>query len=229
MRGGTSVKEGYCRVEGVRRGLAVVVVVLTLFICAFPAVAAGQDPAKIIATLNNPPALGSGINLGGFSGLTHLPNDPDNVFYTLTDRGPNQTVTVNGVDQARFPIPTFTPRIIKFQVNGNSISLLQQILLKLPQGTDPITGTQFISGVSNFAGLDEAPFDPNGNPLPYDPYGLDTEGIAYSERTNTFWISEEYRPSLVEVALDGTILRRIVPNGQASLFAAATNIPISDT
>src|SRR5262249_35178690 len=102
-------------------------------------------------------------------------------------------------------------------------------LLKLPQGTDPITGTQYISGVSNIPNLDEAPFDPNGNPLPYDPYGLDTEGIAYSPRTNTFWLSEEYRPSLVEVTLDGTILRRIVQNGQKSLFVNATNIPILET
>jgi len=178
-----------------------------------------------VATLTNPPPLGNGINLGGFSALTHLPSDPKNVFYTLTDRGPNQTVT----GQARFLLPTFTPTIIKIQVVNNSINILQQIPLKLPQGTDPITGTQYISGVSNVLTLDEAPFDPNGNPLPYDPYGLDTEGIAYNSRTCTFWLSEEYRPSLVEVTLDGTILRRLVPQGQASLFANAPNVPILDT
>lgn len=173
--------------------------------------------------------MGSGINLGGFSALTHLPDDPKNVFYTITDRGPNQTVTVNGVAQARFPLPKFTPTILKIERVDNNISILAQIPLKLGQGTDPITGTQFISGIPNIAGLDEAPFDPNGNPLPYDPYGLDTEGLAYSAETDTFWISEEYRPSLVEVARDGTILRRLVPQGQASLFANAPNIPIADS
>ena len=86
----------------------------------------------------------------------------------------------------------------------------------------------YISGVSNIAGLDEAPFDPNGNPLPYDPYGLDTEGIAYNPRTDTFWLSDEYRPSLVEVTRDGAILHRLIPQGQASLFANAHNVPILD-
>src|SRR5262245_32955055 len=201
--------------------------ILTGLMIGVSATAAAEPPGPQlvnIATLTNPPPLGNGINLGGFSGLTHIPDDPENVFYTVTDRGPNQTVT----GQARFLIPTFTPSIIKIQVVNSSINILQQIPLKLPQGTDPITGTQRISGVSNVAGLDEAPFDPNGNPLPYDPYGLDLEAIVYNQQTDTFWLSEEYRPSLVEVTRDGTILRRLIPSGQASLFANAPNIPVTD-
>jgi hypothetical protein len=201
-----------------------ILAILTGLVIGVSAAAAAEPELVNIATLTNPPPLGNGINLGGFSGLAHIPSDPDNVFYTLTDRGPNQTVT----GQARFPIPTFTPTIVKIEVVNNAITILQQIPLKLPQGTDPITGTQFISGVSNIAGLDEAPFDPNGNPLPFDPYGLDTEGIAYNPHTNTFWLSEEYRPSLVEVSRDGTILQRLIPQGQASLFVNPTNIPVFD-
>src|SRR5262249_22734198 len=182
-----------------------------------------------VAQLKNPPPLGNGINMGGFSALTHLPDDPASVFYTITDRGPNGSVKVNGVSQTAFQIPTFTPTILKIMVDGDTIDILQEIPLKLPQGTDPITGTQFISGISNFAGLDEAPYDTAGHPLPYDPYGLDTEGIAYDHRTDTFWLSEEYRPSVVEVSRDGTILRRLVPHGEASLFANAPNIPVLDT
>jgi len=182
-----------------------------------------------IAQLKNPPALGNGINLGGFSALTHVPGDPSNLFYTITDRGPNGSVKVNGVSQTAFPLPRFTPTIIKFEVVGNSINILEQTPLRLPQGTDPITGTEFISGISNVAGLDEAPYDTAGHPLPYDPYGLDTEGIAYNRQTDTFWVSEEYRPSLVEVARDGTILHRLVPQGEASLFTNAPNVPIFDT
>ena len=169
------------------------------------------------------------INLGGFSALTHVPGDPSNLFYTITDRGPNGSVKVNGVSQTAFPLPRFTPTIIKFEVVGNSINILEQTPLRLPQGTDPITGTEFISGISNVAGLDEAPYDTAGHPLPYDPYGLDTEGIAYNRQTDTFWVSEEYRPSLVEVARDGTILHRLVPQGEASLFTNAPNVPIFDT
>jgi len=182
-----------------------------------------------IAQLKNPPALGNGINLGGFSALTHLPGDPSNVFYTITDRGPNGSVKVNGVSQTAFPLPKFTPTIVEFEVVGDNINILDEIPLKLPHGTDPITGTQFISGISNVAGLDEAPYDTAGHPLPYDPYGLDTEGIAYDKKSDTFWVSEEYRPSLVEVARDGTILRRLVPQGEASLFTNAPNVVILDT
>jgi hypothetical protein len=181
------------------------------------------------ATLTNSPSLGDGINLGGFSSLVHVPGDPQNVFYTNTDRGPNGTVTVDGVDQTAFPIPTFTPRIVKIEVVGSTIKILKQIPLKLAHGTDPITGTRYISGVSNVPTLDEAPYDSAGNPLPYDPYGLDTEGIAYSPQTHTFWLSEEYRPSVVEIAPDGTILRRIVPQGETSYFKNAKNVPILDT
>src|SRR5262249_26043714 len=208
-----------------------IVAALVIALFSLPSLAAGASSPELlnIATLTNPPALGGGINLGGFSALTHLPGDPSNVFYTVTDRGPNGTVTVNGVAQTAFPLPKFTPTIVKIEVVGNAIDILQQIPLKLPSGTDPITGTQYISGISNIAGLDEAPYDANGNPLPYDPYGLDTEGIAYSARSNTFWLSEEYRPSLVEVSPDGTILRRLVPQGEASLFTNAPNIPIEDT
>src|SRR5262249_18529159 len=218
------------RVRTFRLALAVgsAAAVVTVVCSSVSALAASPKTPSLlnIAQLKNPPALGNGINLGGFSALTHLPGDPANVFYTLTDRGPNGSVTVNGVSQTEFPLPTFTPRILKIEVDGNTITLLQQIPLKLAQGTDPITGTQFISGVSNIPLLDEAPYDAAGNPLPYDPYGLDTEGIAYDVQTDTFWVSEEYRPSLVEVARDGTILRRLVPEGEAPLFANAPNVPI---
>src|SRR5262249_37770626 len=185
--------------------LASIVVTLLSSFCVISSVFAApadslHSPTLLnIAQLKNPPALGNGIHLGGFSALTHVPGDPSNVFYTVTDRGPNGTVKVNGVSQTAFPLPTFTPSIIKVEVVGDGINVLQEIPLKLPQGTDPITGTQYISGISNIAGQDEAPYDTAGHPLPYDPYGLDTEGIAYNSKTDTFWLSEEYRPSLVEV------------------------------
>src|SRR5262249_22163886 len=142
-------------------------VVLAAVLSNLQAVAANpHSPALLnIAQLKTPPALGSGINLGGFSALTHLPGDPANVFYTITDRGPNGSVKVTGVSQTAFPLPTFTPTIVKIEVVGDAINLLQQIPLKLGQGTDPITGTAYISGIPNFAGSDEAPYTTAGQPL----------------------------------------------------------------
>jgi len=222
------------RIRTIRIGvlsMGLIAMVGIIALAALPALAANpKNPSLLnVAQLKNPPALGNGINMGGFSALTHLPDDPANVFYTMTDRGPNGSVKVNGVSQTAFPLPTFSPTILKIEVVGDAINILQHIPLQLAHGTDPITGTQRISGVSNIAGLDEAPYDMAGNPLPYDPYGLDTEGIAYDGKTDTFWLSEEYRPSLIEVSRDGTILRRLVPHGEASLFTNAPNIPIVDT
>jgi hypothetical protein len=61
--------------------------------------AASAAFAADVAELKNPPALGNGINLGGFSGLTHLPVIVANVFYAVTDRGPNGSVNVNAGHQ----------------------------------------------------------------------------------------------------------------------------------
>ncbi|MDO9406826.1 esterase-like activity of phytase family protein [Patulibacter sp.] len=61
---------------------------------------------------------------------------------------------------------------------------------------------------------DEVPYAADGtSTLPSDPYGLDTESIAVDPRDGSFWLGDEYRPTLVHVAADGTLLGRIVPAG----------------
>src|SRR5262249_45824756 len=58
-------------------------------------------------------------------------------------------------------------------------------------------------------------FAANGvDTLPSDPYGLDTEAIAVDPRDGSFWLGDEYRPSLVHVAADGTLLNRLIPAGE---------------
>jgi N-acetylmuramoyl-L-alanine amidase len=195
--------------------------------------------------------VGDDIYLGGFSSLTHVPGDPANVFYTSTDRGPNGDIDATKCSGCKvFPIPDFTPRILKIQLENGSVKVLQQIPLKLPNNAiDPVTNTSMISGVSNFPDAVKTNWVGNGVPdevpvgaiqynadgsintyttLPSDPYALDLEGIAYNPVDQTFWMGEEYRPSLVQVKLDGTIMQRLVPNGEASLFANATAVPIHD-
>ncbi|WP_210493641.1 esterase-like activity of phytase family protein [Patulibacter sp. SYSU D01012] len=63
---------------------------------------------------------------------------------------------------------------------------------------------------------DEVPYAADGTTaLPSDPYGLDSETIAVDPRDGSFWIGDEYRPTLAHVAADGTYLSRIVPAGVA--------------
>jgi len=161
--------------------------------------------------LNNPELLGDEIVMGMGSGLCHIPGDGANIFYSITDRGPNGLVTVDGVKRRTFPVVDFIPSIFKIKIENGEIEILKRIPLKLSNGIDPITGNEYISGVSN-GEYDELPYDGNAEmTYDYDPYGLDLEGIAYDINSGNFWICDEYRPSIVEVKPDGTVLRRIVP------------------
>ncbi|WP_019420882.1 esterase-like activity of phytase family protein [Paenibacillus sp. OSY-SE] len=166
------------------------------------------------------PNLADGIKMGIGSSLTHLPGDPDNVFYSTADRGPNGEIDVNGKSRRTFPLADYTPSIYKIEINKGEIKILEQIPLKV-NGKNPVTGSSNITGLPNIKDRDEAPYDAKAEKqLAYDPYGLDIEGIAYNPQDDTFWISDEYGPSIVHVKRDGTIIERIVPQGWAAQVAA---------
>ena len=61
----------------------------------------------------------------------------------------------------------------------------------------------------------------DGKPLAADPNGLDTEGIVRLA-DGSFWLADEYAPSLVHVAADGPIIKRLVPVGLEADLAGAT-------
>lgn len=172
--------------------------------------------------------LEPGVKMGIGSSLTHLPGDPEDVFYTTADRGPNGEVTVDGKTRRTFPLPGYHPSLYKIQIAGGAIKILESIPLKV-NGINPATGTADITGVGNIKGRDEAPYDDKGEKeLAYDPYGLDIEGLAYNSQDDTFWISDEYGPSIVHVKRDGTLLERIVPKGWASKVATPL-VPARET
>jgi len=66
---------------------------------------------------------------------------------------------------------------------------------------------------------DEIPYDFSAQVrLNLNPNGLDTEGITRSP-DGTFWLCDEYSPSVAHIAANGTMVRRLVPEG-VSLNAA---------
>ncbi|MGE3271064.1 MAG: esterase-like activity of phytase family protein [Chloroflexota bacterium] len=173
--------------------------------------------AAMVATdvrLENAPELGNGFKLGGFSGLA-VPDSSGTVFYTTTDRGPNGEIKVDGKEEIAFPLPHFTPRIVKLKLEGNSLQVLEQITLKVPNGfTDPVTKSQGLTGLPPYSGSGEDAYSPDGREAyGTDPYGVDTEGLAYDSRDGSFWLADEYGPSIIHVAADGTLLMRITPKG----------------
>jgi hypothetical protein len=219
----------------IRNGLLIATGVL-----AYAALAHADQAVKVLES--NDPKLHLGkvefpggkvldLSVGVGSALFHMPGDPANEFYGLTDRGPNIDCSASeeimgrstadacgGDDKAKlFPRPDFVPSIVKLKLNDDGTFVTTAwIQLKDSAG-------KTITGLSNplKAAKTEAGYDKDGKQLPFDPNGLDTEGLVRL-KDGTFWIGEEYGPSLVHVAADGNIIERLVPTGLEGDLSGAT-------
>ncbi|MFJ2766702.1 esterase-like activity of phytase family protein [Streptomyces sp. NPDC087300] len=146
-----------------------------------------------------------GVDLGGI-GSDLYPAGRKGEFWTVTDRGPNGQIKVDGKKRRTFPVPGFDPAIVKIRVSGKAVKVLSAVPITTSSGK-PVTG------LPNQKGRDEAPYTYDAQkPLPYDPNGLDTEGIVRAA-DGTFWLVDEYGPSLVHVSARGKVLKRYVPEG----------------
>ena len=223
-----------------------------------PLLAADQPVAAEASLANGQPLPVWGVlpqlEEGGFSGL--FPVGIPGQFWTVSDRGPNgDTFTVGSQTRRPFLSPAFAPTIYRIQVDPTTgeIAIRHRTPLKLRRGfTNPartLVGgpLQLLTGFGNTPAnaaanvpvSDEVPTtdtDADGDvdatdvPLPFDPYGLDTEGIVFDWHSLSFWLVDEYRPSIVQVALDGTVLQRITPAGQnlQSLGSAWAGVTLRD-
>ncbi|WP_445400863.1 esterase-like activity of phytase family protein [Streptomyces sp. LE64] len=145
-----------------------------------------------------------GVNLGIGSDL--YPADRPGEFWALTDRGPNGQIAVNGKKRRTFAVPGFNPAIVRVKVEGERVRVLGSVPITTRSGK-PVTG------LPNQLSRDEAPFDYNAqNALEVNPNGLDTEGMARAA-DGTFWLVDEYSPSLIHVSARGEVLTRYVPEG----------------
>ncbi len=179
------------------------------------------------AETSNPLALDVGFGSGAY----HRPGDANNIFYTITDRGPNikckDTGKVFGIadfcpadGDKVFPQPGFTPAIYKVKLTKNSsgdygYEILEEVTLKNTSGTE-------ISGLTNNLTVTdtEISIGADGSQIEFDNEGLDTEAIIRL-KDGTYWLTDEYGPSLIHVAADGTILNRVVPSSVAADLADA--------
>jgi len=148
-----------------------------------------------------------GVKLGSIgSGLFPA---GDGEYWMVTDRGPNPEV----VDDVRtFVVPTFNPTLVRVNVDGASIQVVESI---------PITNVdgKSVSGMPNRAfGEESPPLAADARTvLPYDINGLDPEGIVRTADGH-FWISEEYAPSILELDPKGHILMRHLPAGLEDVY-----------
>ena len=136
----------------------------------------------------------------------------DGEFWMVTDRGPNPEV----VDDVRtFVVPTFDPTLVRVNVKGASIQIVESIPITNEDGKP-------VSGMPNRAAGEESPplAADAKTVLPYDINGLDPEGIVRTTDGH-FWISEEYAPSILELDSKGRILTRHLPAGIEDVYRSA--------
>jgi hypothetical protein len=172
-------------------------------------------------------------------GAFHSKDADVDEFYTITNRGPNipcaDSMEILGVENfctdvngqvdnngTIFADPTFTPTIYRFNVDlggvvGTKVGYEVKETINLRDRDNNV-----ISGLTNPSqgGITENGYDNNGNPLAFDPDGVNPSALVKLSN-DTFWLAEEYAPSLVHIAANGRILERIVPIEMRISLAAA--------
>jgi len=162
------------------------------------------------------------------SSAFHFPGDNKRQMYTASDRGVNikckDDLEIMGVDVCVdgkiFPVPGFSPSIYQFEFSPRrGWQVIRAIKLKDTDG-QPISGLPNPLQVTDT----ELAFDLLGNPIELDPEGVDTEALI-KLTDGSFWLGEEYGPSLLHVAATGEVLQRLTPaTVDADLIAA--NYPV---
>lgn len=144
---------------------------------------------------------------GGFgSAIAVDPRRADH-YYLLTDRGPNLDAIGSNASNAKvFPLPQYTPQIGHFAHRGDALRLLAAVELKDESAT-PLTGLPFSM---RSAGVSERAVSLDGTVLEGDPAGIDSEGLVVL-RDDTFWVSDEYGPTLLHLDATGRTLERVTP------------------
>ncbi|PZD71856.1 Trifunctional nucleotide phosphoesterase proteinYfkN [Acaryochloris thomasi RCC1774] len=165
-------------------------------------------------------ADGNPIFLGGLSGLAFDGVNPENGnprFLAINDRGPvSGTIDTPDPDSSNRPflVPDLQVTVLTLELDEASgqVSVVDRLGL-----TREVDGAQVpITGLPNIPGFFEVPVDPaTGEPLPNDPFGLDSEGIVRAPNGNLF-VADEQGPSINVFSSEGVLIDRFVPTGFAA-------------
>ena len=184
-------------------------------------VASGVFPEIILAQEDPSVSQDVPVVLGGISDVTvekAIDDSGQFVIRLLTDRGPSRKIETADGKQRVFLNPSFVPIVLVFGISGCSldesrgeskklkINLQSQFSLQTPRG-------KLITGRSNGLEGDDSIANPSGEELlAPDVNGIDPEGCALLA-DGTFWLCEEYRPSILCCEADGTVIKRFIPKG----------------
>jgi hypothetical protein len=182
-----------------------------------------------ITTLDLPGGMLT-ITRGIGSGLARRSGDAPGIFWAIGDRGPNLKVGPAvarygltavahhaGAEGAKImPRPDIGPAISELRIAGDRVTIVRTIPLRGRSGAT-LSGLPTPGGANS---ISEPAIALDGTIIAPDPSGADTEGVA-AAADGSFWIADEYGPSLFHVAADGGVIARWVPSGTESLFAGA--------
>ncbi len=202
--------------------MKILVALISVCLSACASMGLNAPPTTEIVEFTDPPAIGTTaagqeIHLGGFSGLVFHRKTADNHFrfYTITDRGPNTKHKEAPEGSLRpFLLPSYTPRILEVDVDfeGKKVSIVKEIPLRTENG-DSMNGLPTDTE-------QEIPLDLKGARLTTSRRGLDSEALVHMPQ-GTFWVAEEYEPSILNFYSNGKLIRRYSPaNGMLpTIFA----------
>lgn len=180
-----------------------------------------------ILRLQKPPSLGKTlagqlIHLGGFSGLHFVKKENHTIhLMSITDRGPNaEEIGLEGGGKIRpFLLPNFSPQLIEFTAD----TLTEAFTVQAHRPFLNADGSGMTGFPPSAASVDkdkkiETPSDIYGKELKNVKAGIDPEGFCVFN--NTYLISEEYGPDLLQFNLDLKLINRWSPGkGLPSEFA----------
>jgi Esterase-like activity of phytase len=176
------------------------------------------------------PARVMHVTGGPGSGLARCATDPPGQFWAVGDRGPNIKINTAIKDYGLTNLAPLAdidgvkvmtslahgPALTLLELNGDSVRAVRTVELRGADGA-PISG---LPPPSSPHEEHEPIVAADGTQLGTDPSGADSEGIV-ALRDGSFWIADEYGPSLLKVARDGTVQLRWVPEGNAAYYSNA--------
>lgn len=178
------------------------------------------------------------LPLGGISDLSFRPATATAGarLWAITDRGPNVEVQTSSGARRSLLVPGFSPCLIELAA-GPVWKTCAAVPAATEQSAPASLGIEAVLPLSTRSGR-PASGRPTGTgrepqivdhashePLAPDPDGVDSEAIV-ALADGSFWIAEEYGPSLVHVAADGRMLTRLVPAGSVAAGADTAVEPV---
>lgn len=169
------------------------------------------------------------LNVGMGSAAFRLSGDSQGRLWLMTDRGPSipcaevkkfvgmepEQICAADRNGLLYPLPGFVPSIYAVDIGADNVARINVFIPLKGKSGRPVSGRTGTAG-----GRGEVSLGIDGKVLPSDPSGLDPEAFVRLS-DGTFWVAEEFGPSLVEVAGDGTIRRRLVPANAAADYKDA--------